>query len=192
MTNTRQLILEKTAVLYAEKGYDGVAIRDISKTVGIKSASLYHHFSDKEHLVKESLAHALLKKILPLEEILQKSNLPEEKLYNLVSWLVHLACEDWVFNRIITRELLDADLGRLKFLSDTVFNKIFSRFENIFTHFNIKTNTTLSAIYIISLIWGHIQLRPVLPFLPGISPEYLTPESITRQVMLNLDLIIRR
>jgi len=43
-------ILETGARIFAEKGYDGTSMRDISKACGISKALLYHHFESKDNL----------------------------------------------------------------------------------------------------------------------------------------------
>lgn len=37
--------------MFATRGYDGTSIRDIASAVGIKGASMYHHFSSKEEIL---------------------------------------------------------------------------------------------------------------------------------------------
>ena len=57
-TPTRERTMEIAARLFAQNGFKGVSMRDIANAVGIKAASLYNHFSDKEDLYLSSLEHA--------------------------------------------------------------------------------------------------------------------------------------
>ena len=41
--NTKEIILFESLKLFADKGYDGVTVRDIAAEVGIKQSSLYKH-----------------------------------------------------------------------------------------------------------------------------------------------------
>ena len=41
--NTKETILFESLKLFADKGYDGVTVRDIAAEVGIKQSSLYKH-----------------------------------------------------------------------------------------------------------------------------------------------------
>ncbi|MEM8707753.1 MAG: TetR/AcrR family transcriptional regulator [Actinomycetota bacterium] len=50
--DARQRILDVTAALVLEHGVAGVAQRQIAERVGIKAASLYHHFSSKNEIVE--------------------------------------------------------------------------------------------------------------------------------------------
>lgn len=46
-------LLEAAIVAFAERGYHGVSVRDLTSAVGIKSASFYAHFPSKEALLAE-------------------------------------------------------------------------------------------------------------------------------------------
>lgn len=48
--STKQRILEETLKLFAQKGYEGVSMREIAAAVGIKGASIYNHFRGKEEI----------------------------------------------------------------------------------------------------------------------------------------------
>ncbi len=48
--NTKEIILFESLKLFADKGYDGVTVRDIAAEVGIKQSSLYKHFSSKQEI----------------------------------------------------------------------------------------------------------------------------------------------
>ena len=52
---TKERILEAAAELFARRGFPGVSIRDITRTVGIKESSLYNHFRHKEALLEAVL-----------------------------------------------------------------------------------------------------------------------------------------
>lgn len=46
-------LLETAVVAFAERGYHGVSVRDITAAVGIKAGSFYSHFPSKEQLLFE-------------------------------------------------------------------------------------------------------------------------------------------
>ena len=45
---TKDKILITAAKMFSERGYDKVTTREIAKSIGINSASIYHHFASKE------------------------------------------------------------------------------------------------------------------------------------------------
>ncbi|ADU27217.1 TetR/AcrR family transcriptional regulator [Ethanoligenens harbinense] len=51
--STKQEIFNSALSLFAQKGYDGVSIRDIAKAVGIKESSIYNHYSSKRSILDE-------------------------------------------------------------------------------------------------------------------------------------------
>jgi AcrR family transcriptional regulator len=50
---TRELVLSEGARLFREKGYAGTSTRALAAALGVQSASLYHHVSNKEALLNE-------------------------------------------------------------------------------------------------------------------------------------------
>ena len=50
-TGPRRRILEAALGLFAEHGFAGASIRDIATAAGVRSATLYAHYSAKEHLL---------------------------------------------------------------------------------------------------------------------------------------------
>jgi AcrR family transcriptional regulator len=54
--DTRARLLEASTRLFAERGVDGVSMRDIATGVGISEGAVYRHFTGKEDLVREIFA----------------------------------------------------------------------------------------------------------------------------------------
>lgn len=48
--NTKEIILFESLKLFADKGYDGVTVRDIAAEVGIRQSSLYKHYNSKQEI----------------------------------------------------------------------------------------------------------------------------------------------
>ncbi len=49
----RERILDTATSMFVERGYDGVAMREISDACGITKAALYYHFTGKAELLSE-------------------------------------------------------------------------------------------------------------------------------------------
>ncbi|MCA1995449.1 MAG: TetR/AcrR family transcriptional regulator, partial [Coleofasciculus sp. S288] len=49
-SNARERVLIAAETLFRQRGYNTVTMRDIAEEVGIRQASLYHHFPTKEQL----------------------------------------------------------------------------------------------------------------------------------------------
>ncbi len=50
MNKTKRKIFEASMKLFAEKGYDGTSVEEITATVGVAKGTLYYHFSSKEEI----------------------------------------------------------------------------------------------------------------------------------------------
>lgn len=58
--STRELILDAAERRFAERGYAGVAVREIAADAGLKNqASLYHHFKNKRAIYEAVLARGI-------------------------------------------------------------------------------------------------------------------------------------
>src|SRR5438105_11874583 len=61
-TKRRDSIVDEATRLFAERGYEGASMADLAERVGLRKASLFHHFPSKDVLyaaVLERLLHPL-------------------------------------------------------------------------------------------------------------------------------------
>lgn len=59
MAENRIRLLGAASQLFREKGFDAVTVADVMKTAGLTHGAFYGHFSSKDDLIAETLAHAL-------------------------------------------------------------------------------------------------------------------------------------
>jgi AcrR family transcriptional regulator len=55
--STKEKILDAAVDLFAERGYDGVSIRDIGRAVGITEGAVYKHYPSKEAILESIFAY---------------------------------------------------------------------------------------------------------------------------------------
>lgn len=53
---TKQKILDCSILLFSERGFNGVSIREIARAVGIKESSIYNHYTGKQAIIEEICA----------------------------------------------------------------------------------------------------------------------------------------
>lgn len=58
-TDTRERLLVVAAELFAERGYAGTSIRDISDRLGVTKAALYYHFTSKSEILHALVAQPI-------------------------------------------------------------------------------------------------------------------------------------
>lgn len=181
--DTRETILELASGLFASRGYSAVSMRDVAAEVGVTVANLYYYFPDKDELIRQSLKHVFSNRIISLDNIINENVSPDQRFENVVSWFVNIIFSEGIFGRLLLREFLDGDDGRLEYLSKTVFRKPFILLTNVIEEYSSAPNPAMTAISVVGLILGHFQLSRSLPYLPGGRPEYSEPATVTRHVL---------
>ena len=82
--STRDRIAAVAAPLFADRGFAGVSMRDIAQAVGVKAASLYNHYSDKDALYAASLEGVFVRRAALVEEATAAARSLEEQAEGLV------------------------------------------------------------------------------------------------------------
>ncbi len=70
--DTRQAVLSAAAKNFRERGYAAVSLREIAKTAGLTTGSLYYHFQSKEDVVREVLDQSHIHVRLSVEAALSE------------------------------------------------------------------------------------------------------------------------
>ncbi|MBS9479006.1 TetR/AcrR family transcriptional regulator [Ancylobacter radicis] len=59
MAENRRRILEVASELFRDRGFDAVSVAEVMKAAGLTHGGFYGHFSSKDDLVAQTLAHVL-------------------------------------------------------------------------------------------------------------------------------------
>lgn len=59
MAENRRRILEAASSLFRDRGFDAVSVAEVMKAAGLTHGGFYGHFSSKDDLVAQTLAHVL-------------------------------------------------------------------------------------------------------------------------------------
>ncbi|TMV49289.1 helix-turn-helix transcriptional regulator, partial [Thioclava sp. BHET1] len=55
----RQAVIDAAARLFRERGFDGIGLSDLMKSVGLTHGGFYKKFASKEDLIRQASAAAL-------------------------------------------------------------------------------------------------------------------------------------
>ncbi len=71
--DVRELILEQSAKMFAEKDYVRVRLLDIAKAAGVSRGPLYYYFKNKEELFTETVKYLIEEQKKGYEKVLSKN-----------------------------------------------------------------------------------------------------------------------
>jgi AcrR family transcriptional regulator len=81
---TRDEIQRAAAGLFFAKGYEATTVREIADELGIKSASIYYHYPDKEQILFEVVRDVLERSYAGITAVLDDEREPHRRLAALV------------------------------------------------------------------------------------------------------------
>jgi len=114
--STRAMILTEARRCFADSGYDGTSLNDIAAGVGIRRASLLHHFPSKEAIYQAVFERALSDWAVRIGEAI---DLPEVEGWTYLDRVLTTAMKWFVENpdfvRLVRHESLAADSDHLGF-----------------------------------------------------------------------------
>ena len=154
-------ILNESIPLFAQYGFSGVSIRQVTNAVGISIATLYYHFPDKKTLYLKSIEYAFSDKAEGITDVINIPGTKEERLKLFVLRFTELISNDPNFRLLLQRELLDADHSRLQLLAEQVFKKQFQNVLDLTKEISPECDPHLMAISIIGLILFHLETTPI-------------------------------
>ncbi len=81
----KQEIISAAAILFKEKGYSAVTMRDLAKAMGIKAASLYNHIQSKQEILSTIIIDLAEEFTFGMNQIVNSEYSSIQKLENIIS-----------------------------------------------------------------------------------------------------------
>ncbi len=116
---TREKILKVATKLFAKYGFAGTSMDEIAERVGIRKASLYHHFSSKQEIYEE-LIERVFAEIIKIFQVSFSSGDILKDAENFISKMMNFILQNEDYVKILLRELLDENLPIKQFALEYV------------------------------------------------------------------------
>jgi AcrR family transcriptional regulator len=98
-------ILAAARKLLEQGGVDGLTMDGIAAAAGVAKGTLYLYFPSKEELIQELLSQVGNNIITALQVIIKAPLSPEEKLQQVVTWVMHHLARERLLFPVFLREL---------------------------------------------------------------------------------------
>jgi AcrR family transcriptional regulator len=88
----QQAVVRAAARVFAERGYHGTSVQDLTEATGLAAGGLYHYIGSKDELLV-LICNQLMEPLLAeAEQLLEAQGRPERQLRQLVEiWVAHVA-----------------------------------------------------------------------------------------------------
>jgi TetR/AcrR family transcriptional regulator len=111
--DTRDRVLQVAQTLFAERGYRGTSLRDISGRIGIKAPSLLHHFSSKDDLYLAVLDRIFTRLEAAARSVMEGRGSSSERILKAVGGAIDFIASQPDFGRVVWNEFIDRNgVGR--------------------------------------------------------------------------------
>ncbi|MDH7447697.1 TetR/AcrR family transcriptional regulator [Aquimarina sp. 2201CG14-23] len=80
----KQEIINAASILFKEKGYSAVTMRDLATAMGIKAASLYNHIQSKQEILSTIIIDLAEEFTTGMNQIVNSDKSATEKLENII------------------------------------------------------------------------------------------------------------
>lgn len=123
--STKERILGAAETLFAQRGFDGASLRQLTSAAGVNLASVNYHFGSKEKLVKQVFRRRLdALNVHRLTALAKVAGQPDTRLEDVLDAFIRPALElshedgGSLFMRVLARAFAEHDDSLRKFLSE--------------------------------------------------------------------------
>jgi len=103
-TTKKEIIIEKAARLFREKGFGAASMRDLAETVGVEAASLYNHIQSKSEILQAICFKVANEFISHLEKIEMSGEPTLKKMETIIRLHIRMMLEQYEFVYISDHE----------------------------------------------------------------------------------------
>ncbi len=155
-------VLEVSAGQFAELGFDGVSMREISRECACPVPSIYYHFSSKNELYKEAYSNKIEQTIDLMNSRLDAVRDRSRRFEALVEAFHELFTGDRTLLLLMQRDVIDAAVGRKHFLSQRQYDHFTGLIQRVAAEHTGAPVSAETAFTIGALIFGYCELALVV------------------------------
>lgn len=127
----RKNLIEKSAALFREKGYDNTTVRDIAAAAGVQAGSWFYHFKTKQDILVAVVEQGMTQSLADIEAISAQTMAPRAAFTRLVQVHLHtLLAPDHDFIAVLLYEWRSLDqpararIIKLKDRYEAIWNEV--------------------------------------------------------------------
>ncbi len=182
MESTQGKLLEASAELFAEYGFEGVSMRQIARATGITQAAIYHHFPAKFDLYLAAIRYIYSGRTEALVIEVSREPDPEQRLALLVRSMLAVFEEQPQFRRIFFRELLAGDRERLQMMVGNVFPDLGDLMDKLMSELAPTMDSHLMVLTLAGLLFHHLEARKLSAVMAGGRPEHQSIDTLAEHI----------
>src|SRR5262245_60939060 len=188
---TRERILDAAEALFADRGFEGAALRDVATRVGIRTPSLYNHFPSKEALYAAVLERGVEPVLALLSEIVQSPQARRPGSREVVERVMAVLARRPDLPRLVAHEAL-AGGEHLRPLLQKVVAPVLARAQEavLSTPGAERWGRERAPLLVLAayhMVVGHFAIAPFYRELSG--QDVLEPEALDRQTRFLADVL---
>jgi len=177
---TSDRLLDAAEALFAQKGYEATALRDVAEAAAIRQPGLYKHFASKDDLYCQVLQRALQPLADEMEATIDRPA-TDASFHQLASRLVTVMARHPNVPILLIRSMLSPPSARDEIGMEWV-NRMADygrRITLASDHDLASADMALHIVAVFNMMFGYFWAGPVVGRLSGLDP--LSPEMIARQ-----------
>ena len=159
--NTKERILAAAEKLFAEKGYNGVSVREITQEAGCNLAAVNYHFGNKKNLYFDIFRYLIVPQITEIREHFEET-LAREKEINLETAVrafirafmgKHISHDDNPGHHSLMHREIHNPIGAIEIVVEEAISPFFQILMNRFKHFlPAKISDTQIKLHFFSIL----------------------------------------
>ncbi len=116
----KELIVQKAASMFREKGFPATSMRDLAESVGIEAASLYNHIQSKSEILQHIILHMSDGCNKHLQEIDKQGLTSLQKVESLIRFHIQMMIHQFEEYHVMINEWIHLDE---QFLEDFILQR---------------------------------------------------------------------